>query len=300
MRYLYILLCLILLLSCQDKREEKYARWNEILESHLLDYEANIKYSMLHLRWQVRKEGKTEEGRERISRALDLQRKSRPISSFLDSLKIRIKNTSEQDLPKLLIGTQKNGQLYRLQNKITDFKAWIERECSDLDIETHFPNQSINDSLVLPYYKKSILEKLDFMEDNISKLSKNEALKLIYLQRNYITILMENVLKRLGAFQGYYNYFPPEPSPIIHSKADTIIQNTDYQGIMFLSSRRWPRLNFWYLKEDDEVIFPNYSVNEKALREGEQTWQGQIYFADLEYLKDTLIPISQKYYVLSK
>jgi hypothetical protein len=289
-------------MNCQNKREEKYVRWNELLKVHQVDYQLLINDYLFNLYKQIGREGNTTEGIERLNRAREVLKFTNSLLIYLDSLENEIKKIPEKNLQKLMIGEKLEGKAYKLQSKLQAFQIWLIENNSDLYVEKPDFQRIMPDNRQLALYKKTQYEKLNFIESNFKSISKNQLLSSILNIRFQILFCVDDVLKKLGCKTQYdlYSWIYPVPTAI--PKAEYITKDSDYQAIMFFGTPSYKR---FYIMYDDKIIQPKeysstHNIQFTAIGEGEKSWQAEIKIKRSSPFKDTIILISHKYYVIPK
>jgi hypothetical protein len=288
------------LANCQNRREEKYARWNGHLKAHQVDYQAVINESVRLLHKQVSREGNTQEGKERLNRASEMLKATYALLIYVDSLENEIRKTPENNLQNLIIGEKSNGKAYKLQSKLRTFQIWLLQKNADLGyIQADF-QRIISDTLILTLYGHLQYKKWSFIETNFKNIAKSQMLANVLTIKHQILFCADDILKKLGGGIGDNSHNYNFPMPMAIAEADTIAQGFDYQAIMFYSSI--PNRVF-QLVFDNKIIPSNdnritHNVRFKVSGEGEKSWQAQIKCKNSYTLNDSIFSFSQKYYVL--
>jgi hypothetical protein len=299
MRYLLILL--ISFSACRSDLDSRFQHWQQVLSEQGLNGQKQLPNLLASLKQQVRREGNTTEGKDRIRRGEMLLSAADSLLIDLENLKSEIRQTEASQLNELLLGKQKTGKAYQIQQKIDAFSQWILKNYEDVGASEADFGKLFNQPIIDSIFKNTMLEKRNFAEFYFKDHSPIQAMTQIDVFKNFVIYRSQEVLKKLGAWAGYHAISCCFSAfPTILAKADTITEGADYEAVVFY--------NFCDKFKTFEFHFPNnlakkseydmHYVKFRPEKQGKQIWQAQIDHYNSGTAQDTSFSISQEYFVI--
>jgi hypothetical protein len=302
MRYLLILL--IFISACQSNSHKlgNYNRWHTFLQEALQKKQIIRRRLVWQFKKQVEKEGNTQEGRERISRAREVNQVSDSLLKQIDELKTEAQKTPQNSINQLLLGAQKNGKAYQLAQKIKQYWAWLLKNNEDIGVDSQLLSDFSRDKSKKELYKNTPFENLDFVEHNFKNASPMQAIVQLDQLQNEIYDYNFNVLKKLGVGMYEKGMRFDRIEPKVFAQSDTIRENEEFEASLVVGISPQFQHYEWYFSQQPSN---QYEVKGRTLRfmtvgNKQQTWQTQLKYTNYQNFADCTIYISQPYFVLPK
>jgi hypothetical protein len=286
-------------MNCQNKREEKYERWNELLQNYSYKYHSFFRSYLDELEGRVGKEGNTPEGLKRLERAYILVKNAENMALSIDSLIQEINKNNYKSLDKFLFGENKDGKVYQIQNKILVYKKRLIKDFKDINFIEDDTAYIAKGNTKTQAYQKTPYVKLDFIEAKFAQVTKNEVLNALQKLQLEIKEVGAEILMKLG-FRGYSESgFNQER---VMALADTVVSGFDYQAIIgFNTNFRARPIHFIKVNGSDVIHLKNgYKLQFTTSSEGEKSWQAQIKCKNSYTLNDSIFSFSHNYFVSPK
>ncbi|OJJ17894.1 hypothetical protein BKI52_28975 [marine bacterium AO1-C] len=278
--------------------ENYWPSYNTSLEQSIYRATLAAQASDSTLRADVRKQGSSREGVDRIGRAALLQQRTNQVMAIVETAKNRLKNlpkNAQRQTSNLMIN---QAMAYRIKDSLDRYVDWLTFEFRDLGLPK-FEKLAKHDHRKDWYYPWESIQ--DFPKRYFKYTRPAEAITILNLQQAAVKRYESKVLKRLdaGSITSSCGFNKVEPG--VFAPLNTLQVGDEYTADMFISasaSKYYTRMTYngrpITVKDGKgEVLFT-------ARGKSKQYWKSGFIFRKRGTLKDTTITYTLPFEVLPK
>ncbi|WP_045114371.1 type IX secretion system motor protein PorM/GldM [Microscilla marina] len=249
---MYLVLMAMLALQVSSSIMDKFIFLNSALEHSLTNAKKSSDQALEALKRDVKKNGNSRQGLERIKRAELLKKKTSEIigevtkikqilikdaGDGIDSKTHVVKNPKEEGkVGEIMIGeSEGKGEGYKLKDKLDKYVAWLSAEFKDLDLPKFEPLAEGNKKKAL-YANDPIQKNKDFAEANFGHTPVVAALAVLTQKQSEILRYQAEVLKKLGAGDLTNDLKFDKVRAGVSVEAKTVAPGDEYKAELFISA----------------------------------------------------------------
>lgn len=319
---MYLVLMAMLALQVSSSIMDKFIFLNSALEHSLINAQKSSDQALEALKKDVKKNGNSPEGRDRIKRAELLKKRTAGIIGDVEKIKQKlitdagdgldkkthtVKNPKEEGkVGEIMIGGHEgsgDGEGYKLKKKLDKFVSWLGTEFKDLDLPKFEKLAEGNEKKAL-YASDPIQKNKDFAEANFGHTPVVAALAVLTQKQSEILRYQSEVLKKLGAGDLTADIKFDRVEAGVSVDAKTVAPGDEYKASLFIAasaSKAKPRMTLngspIAVKEGKgEVSFKVRDPGSYTDGRAKGSWEGTITFKSKG--KDTTFRVKEEYTIV--
>ena len=259
---MYLVLMAMLALQVSSSIMDKFIFLNSALEHSLANAKSASDGALKALKADVKKNGNSREGLDRIKRAELLKKKTAEILGEIDKIKQTlinkagdgldpkthtVKNPKEEGkVGEIMIGASKDGEGYKLKKKLDGYVSWLGTEFKDLQLPKFEKIAEGNENNPL-YAGDPVQSGKDFPEANFGHTPVVAALAVLTQKQSVLLRYESEVLKKLGAGDLTADLKFDKVEAGVSVEAKTVAPGDEYVASLFISasaSKANPRMTY--------------------------------------------------------
>ncbi|HAS40105.1 MAG TPA: hypothetical protein DCS93_06475 [Microscillaceae bacterium] len=254
--------------------EPHWQSFNGVIERGVANAQVASHKADSALKVDIRKQGNSREGLERIKRAALLQKRTNEVVTFLENTKNYLKQMLVEDRKETSSWMITQGKAYQVKKKLDKYVEWLAKEHKDLTLPKFDKIAEGNEGNALYFAWEN---NRDFAHTYFAYASPNEAETVLSLKQSIVKRYESYVLRKLGAGDLSSCCICYRIGAGLSVPVHTIQVGQEYTADMFIeisASRANPRMSInqtpLMVKDGHaEVTFQTQGV-------GKQFWEGKI------------------------
>jgi len=259
---MYLVLMAMLALQVSSSIMDKFIFLNSALEHSLANAKDASDNALKALKADVKKQGNSREGLDRIKRAELLKKRTAEMLGDIEKIKSKlindagdgldpkthtVKNPKEEGkVGEIMIGATKDGEGYKLKKKLDSYVKWLGTEFKDLTLPKFDPIAEGNANNPL-YAADPVQKGKDFSEANFGHTPVVAALAVLTQKQSVVLRYESEVLKKLGAGDISADLKFDKVEAGVSVEANTVAPGDEYVASLFISasaSKANPRMTY--------------------------------------------------------
>ncbi|OJJ17896.1 hypothetical protein BKI52_28985 [marine bacterium AO1-C] len=267
--------------------------FNYTLETCAIDAYTAARDIVIDLREDVRKQGSSREGVERIKQAELLISKTDYIFARLEEAKRYLQQSDPAEQATTERFMVHSGVAYQLKDKLDNYTQWLANEFRDLGLPKFAPLAEGNKKNPLYY---ALEPDKDFAHNYFESTSAAEAVALITQKQNQVKHYEMKVLKKLYPWSpGSFCCIDMFVQPVLGEAKTIILVGEEYTTDMFIGqSTRLMHPQVTVNGKPTEIKDGQVEINFKTKRIGKQFWQAEILYRLERVFKNKYKTITRK------